>query len=152
MAARWSRRKRRSYRGFWSRRRRRSYNRGMSEFIVGLTGGVASGKSEVQRRFEALGVFVADADVAARNAVAKGSDGLREVVEACPTPLRAELLARWMHDELGIALGREHREEALVVVERGGAQRLPGGFTFTREGELLRLERSTGRGRSDPEG
>src|SRR5690606_10880803 len=68
--------------GRWSRRERRSYNRGMSEFIVGLTGGVASGKSEVQRRFEALGVFVADADVAARNAVAKGSDGLREAVEA----------------------------------------------------------------------
>jgi dephospho-CoA kinase len=54
----------------------------MSDFIVGLTGGVASGKSEVQKRFEALGAFVADADVAARNAVAKGSDGLREVVEA----------------------------------------------------------------------
>ena len=54
----------------------------MSEFIVGLTGGVASGKSEVQRRFEALGVYVADADVAAREAVAKGSDGLRDVVEA----------------------------------------------------------------------
>jgi dephospho-CoA kinase len=54
----------------------------MSEFIVGLTGGVASGKSEVQRRFEALGVYVADADAAAREAVAKGSDGLREVVEA----------------------------------------------------------------------
>lgn len=54
----------------------------MSEFIVGLTGGVASGKSEVQRRFEALGVYVADADAAAREAVAKGSDGLLEVVEA----------------------------------------------------------------------
>lgn len=54
----------------------------MSQFIVGLTGGVASGKSEVQRRFEALGVYVADADAAARDAVAKGSDGLREVVEA----------------------------------------------------------------------
>jgi dephospho-CoA kinase len=54
----------------------------MSEFIVGLTGGVASGKSEVQRRFEALGVYVADADAAAREAVAKGSDGLREVVDA----------------------------------------------------------------------
>jgi dephospho-CoA kinase len=54
----------------------------MSEFIVGLTGGVASGKSEVQRRFEALGVYVADADAAAREAVARGSDGLREVVEA----------------------------------------------------------------------
>jgi dephospho-CoA kinase len=52
----------------------------MSEFIVGVTGGVASGKSEVTRRFEALGVFVADADVAARAAVAAGSDGLAEVV------------------------------------------------------------------------
>jgi len=52
----------------------------MSEFIVGITGGVASGKSEVTRRFEALRVFVADADVAARVAVAAGSDGLAEVV------------------------------------------------------------------------
>lgn len=52
----------------------------MSEFIVGVTGGVASGKSEVTRRFEALGVPVADADVAARTAVEPGSDGLAEVV------------------------------------------------------------------------
>jgi dephospho-CoA kinase len=52
----------------------------MSEFLIGLTGGVASGKSEVTRRFEALGVVVADADVAAREAVAVGSVGLAEVV------------------------------------------------------------------------
>ena len=52
----------------------------MSEFIVGVTGGVASGKSEVTRRFEALGVLVADADAAARTAVEPGSDGLAEVV------------------------------------------------------------------------
>ena len=43
---------------------------------------MASGKSEVQRRFEALGVYVADADAAAREAVAQGSEGLKEVVEA----------------------------------------------------------------------
>ncbi|MFC3551562.1 dephospho-CoA kinase [Lysobacter cavernae] len=54
----------------------------MSAFIIGVTGGVASGKSEVTRRFEALGVVVADADVAAREAVAAGSDGLAEVVAA----------------------------------------------------------------------
>ncbi|MCL1634554.1 dephospho-CoA kinase [Luteimonas sp. SX5] len=54
----------------------------MSEFLIGLTGGVASGKSEVTRRFEALGVVVADADVAAREAVAVGSRGLAEVVAA----------------------------------------------------------------------
>ena len=54
----------------------------MSDYIIGLTGGVASGKSAVAARFEALGVVVADADVAAREAVAVGSLGLVEVVEA----------------------------------------------------------------------
>lgn len=54
----------------------------MSEFIIGVTGGVASGKSEVTRRFEALAVVVADADIAARAAVAPGSDGLAAVVDA----------------------------------------------------------------------
>lgn len=54
----------------------------MADYVVGLTGGVASGKSEVARRFEALGVHVADADLAARDAVARGSDGLAEVVAA----------------------------------------------------------------------
>lgn len=54
----------------------------MADFLIGLTGGVASGKSEVARRFETLGVHVADADAAARAAVARGSDGLAEVVAA----------------------------------------------------------------------
>jgi dephospho-CoA kinase len=52
----------------------------MADFVVGLTGGVASGKSEVARRFEALGVTVADADIAAREAVAPGSEGLARVL------------------------------------------------------------------------
>ncbi|WP_312245027.1 dephospho-CoA kinase, partial [Stutzerimonas nitrititolerans] len=45
----------------------------MSRFIVGLTGGIASGKSEVTKRFEGLGIAVADADIAAREVVAPGS-------------------------------------------------------------------------------
>ncbi len=53
----------------------------MSDFVIGLTGGVASGKSEVGRCFQALGIFVADADQAARDAVAIGSDGLADVVD-----------------------------------------------------------------------
>jgi len=52
----------------------------MSRFVIGLTGGVAAGKSEVSRRFEALGVTVADADVAARAVVAPGSEGLQRIV------------------------------------------------------------------------
>ena len=54
----------------------------MSNYIIGVTGGVASGKSEVTHRFEALGITVADADLAAREAVAAGSPGLAEVVKA----------------------------------------------------------------------
>jgi dephospho-CoA kinase len=54
----------------------------VSDFVVGLTGGVASGKSTLASAFEALGVVVVDADVAAREAVAVGSAGLQAVVEA----------------------------------------------------------------------
>ncbi len=51
----------------------------MSNFIVGLTGGIASGKTEVSRRFEALGIVVADADVVAREVVAPGSPALAAI-------------------------------------------------------------------------
>ncbi len=54
----------------------------MSRYVIGLTGGVASGKSEVEARFVSLGTTVADADVAAREAVALGSRGLADVVAA----------------------------------------------------------------------
>ncbi len=51
----------------------------MSRFIVGLTGGIASGKSEVTKRFEGLGIAVADADIAAREVVAPGSPALSQI-------------------------------------------------------------------------
>ncbi|WP_159017310.1 dephospho-CoA kinase [Cognatiluteimonas profundi] len=54
----------------------------MSDYIIGLTGGVASGKSVVAQAFRDLGVAVVDADIAAREAVAPGTDGLAEVVSA----------------------------------------------------------------------
>ena len=63
----------------------------MANYTIGLTGGVASGKSVVARGFEALGVAVIDADVAARDAVAPGTDGLAAIVEAFgPTALDAD--------------------------------------------------------------
>lgn len=49
---------------------------------VALTGGIAAGKSTVTRRFQALGVPVHDADVAARAVVEPGTDGLQAVVAA----------------------------------------------------------------------
>ena len=54
----------------------------MAHYVIALTGGIASGKSEVERRFRALGVHVADADVAAREVVEPGTAGLAEIVEA----------------------------------------------------------------------
>jgi dephospho-CoA kinase len=48
---------------------------------IGLTGGIASGKSTVTHRFSELGVPVIDADVASRAVVEPGSVGLQQVVE-----------------------------------------------------------------------
>ena len=47
---------------------------------IGLTGGIASGKSSVAQRFAELGVPVIDADESARIVVAPGSPGLAKVV------------------------------------------------------------------------
>jgi dephospho-CoA kinase len=49
-------------------------------YVVALTGGIAAGKSAVTRRFAALGVPVHDADVAAREVIEPGSEGLAAVV------------------------------------------------------------------------
>lgn len=46
---------------------------------IGLTGGIASGKSLVARYFEELGVPIVDTDVIAREVVAPGSPALDEV-------------------------------------------------------------------------
>jgi dephospho-CoA kinase len=47
---------------------------------VGLTGGIATGKSYVTQRLQAAGLPTIDADRLAREAVAPGSEGLRAVV------------------------------------------------------------------------
>ena len=47
--------------------------------VIGLTGGIGSGKSEVSRRFEALGVPVVDTDLVSRELVSAGSPALAEI-------------------------------------------------------------------------
>ena len=49
--------------------------------LVGLTGGIASGKSLVSERLGALGAAVVDADLVAREVVAPGTAGLAGLVE-----------------------------------------------------------------------
>lgn len=61
---------------------------------VGLTGGIGSGKSEVARILESLGAYVIDTDALAREAVASGSDALREIARVWPMAVREECLDR----------------------------------------------------------
>ena len=55
----------------------------MASFLsVGLTGGIASGKSAVSQRMAELGAVVIDADLLARHVMEPGTEGLAEAVEA----------------------------------------------------------------------
>jgi dephospho-CoA kinase len=49
---------------------------------IGLTGGIASGKSTVAQLFEGRGLPVIDADKIAKDVVKKGTSGLQEIVRA----------------------------------------------------------------------
>jgi dephospho-CoA kinase len=49
--------------------------------VVALTGNIASGKSEVARLLAGRGAVLIDSDVLAREVVAPGSDGLRQIVD-----------------------------------------------------------------------
>jgi dephospho-CoA kinase len=55
--------------------------------LVGLTGGIGSGKSTVARLLERRGAVVIDADQLAREAVAKGSPGFERVVDTFGVPI-----------------------------------------------------------------
>jgi dephospho-CoA kinase len=122
-------------------------------FRVGLTGGIASGKSTVARLFEALGVPVIDTDVLAREVVAPGqpllaqiaarfgsgvltADGaldraaLRSVIFS-DAAARADLerlthpAIRALLEERSVAAGGEYQIHAIpLLVETGGRDRV----------------------------
>lgn len=81
---------------------------------IGLTGGIASGKSTVSAELRRLGLPIFDADAEAKLAVAKGSDGLAQVIAA----LGSEYLTA--EGELNRAKVAErvfHDKEALKTIE-----------------------------------
>ena len=53
----------------------------MSDYFIGLTGGIASGKSALEQAFAARGIAVADADLLAREVVRPGEPALAAVAE-----------------------------------------------------------------------
>ncbi len=59
----------------------------MSDYIIGLTGGIASGKSALEKSFLSLGVTVADADRVARAIVEPGQPALAAVTDHFGTAL-----------------------------------------------------------------
>ncbi|MGQ9426008.1 dephospho-CoA kinase [Gilvimarinus sp. F26214L] len=50
-------------------------------YVVGLTGGIGSGKSAVSALFESHGITVVDADIASRLVVEKGQPALEKIAE-----------------------------------------------------------------------
>jgi len=85
--------------------------------IVGITGGIGSGKSAVTQRFEQLGITVVDADLAARVIVEPGRPALsaiaehfgHSIIQADGTLDRAALRQRVFADE-----GERHWLEQLT--------------------------------------
>ena len=51
----------------------------MANWVLGLTGGIGSGKSAVSAMFEELGIQVVDADIVAREVVEPGSVGFTKI-------------------------------------------------------------------------
>ncbi|STO92323.1 dephospho-CoA kinase [Haemophilus pittmaniae] len=76
-------------------------------YVIGLTGGIGSGKSTIANLFGELGVPIIDADVVARQVVEKGSPLLAQIAEHFGTEIltptgeldRAQLRQRVFQDE-----------------------------------------------------
>src|SRR4249919_650233 len=106
----------------------------MAGFTVALSGGVASGKSEVGRLFERLGVTIVDADIAARDIVAPGQPALTEI---------AERFGAQMLDANGVLDRRRLRE---LIFSDAVAKRDLESITHPRIRQLLRQSASAAAG------
>jgi dephospho-CoA kinase len=108
--------------------------------LVGLTGGIGSGKSTVARLLERRGAFLIDADALAREAIARGTSGFDLVLDAFGSdvlapdgdldrarlasrvfsdPAQKAVLESIVHPEVARRFGElvdEHRATADVVV------------------------------------
>jgi dephospho-CoA kinase len=105
---------------------------------IGLTGGIAAGKSVASQRLAELGALVIDHDVLAREAVAPGTVGLEKIVERFGDGVVAE----------GGALDREALGR--IVFDDAAARADLNGIVHP-EVRRLAAEREAAAGAADPE-
>ncbi len=146
-------------------------------FVVGLTGGIGSGKSAVSQRFERLGIKVVDADIASREVVKPGAPALTsirqhfgaDVIQADSTLDRARLravvfanpderkwLERLLHPRINAYLERElasaQSPYAMLVsplLMESGQARLANRILVVDVPEHVQLERTMARDAND---
>lgn len=49
--------------------------------VIGLTGGIGTGKSNISRHYQSIGIEIVDADIIARKVVEPGTPALQEIAE-----------------------------------------------------------------------
>lgn len=85
--------------------------------VIGITGGIGSGKTTVANLFAALGVPVIDADDLARSVVARGQPGYDEIVRHFGSEIlteAGELDRRKMRERVFSDAGKRERLESIV--------------------------------------
>jgi len=86
-------------------------------WILGLTGGIGSGKSAAAERFAELGVHVVDADQVARSVVEPGSAALAQIVDRFGVPILAssgELYRAALRERIFTSVEDRHWLERLL--------------------------------------
>ena len=102
---------------------------------IGLTGGIASGKSVVTQYLRDMGAPVFDADAASRRAVAKGTPGLQQVLQVLGSEYatpdgnldRPKVAAKVFHDQaarkkLEAVIHKIVWQEATAFMKQASAQ------------------------------
>lgn len=111
-------------------------------FVLGITGGIATGKSSVVQHFKGLGFLVVDADIIARHLLDQNMPAYNEIVKVFGTEILQEngeinrqalgalvfnhpdklqqldeLMAPFLREEIMAAIKKESHNQKLVIVD-----------------------------------
>lgn len=86
-------------------------------YVVGLTGGIGSGKTQASDYFASLGIHIVDADIAARIVVQLGKPALSHIKEAFGAEAllpSGELNRPWLREKIFALPQARHQLEAIT--------------------------------------